>query len=947
MRTVGEFDVLFACSSAWRRDHELEGQRGRVVHCSDGRVECGAGPVGSSEALHARCCGEDEQQVSVSGMVSHKHAVLESIPSKKPRPQKVRDGGSSREDEGDISKYASVCSRYHRGIDGATDEVPGGVTATASGGMTAGTAGGAADRVPGGETDKAQAIEEPSSPTRALAPPLHHWELTVKFLLYVGPWQAAVAARRREQWAVGGEGGGGGSAQDANLLGMQEVGSASCSEAAGSTASACTSRLSHAAIPPTAEMRRISSSSSSDGGSSTITSTSTPTTSTCSSSTDIRTSSISSSVSSSTTSATTVTTPTSSSSSSSSEGFLGQFLGPHAGVSLRDRRTRLIRQLALGRQGLGRALLRQLYAVPASDSSAKRCSAGDGDVAAAVGADKPVAGDGERTGGGGGVGFAGVDANRGDDATGRCCSSSNSRAQPANGLEGDCVFLQRPGSNSRVSHLADASPRTDGRGIVAHTAALIQGYLVYEHPLWVQLSKAEVGPNGVEGTDEGREEDGERSRPCVQSHSACNGGTNATVGNGDSPQGTREGEEEGRKCEDEVERRGTNQADPSQAASRMSPSTLYGSTTGQCSVSFGHLTPEHWIGWWTRDIADVALRAESRQSRWAILPKEQWLSPVVVLGGRSETLSEEAEAGQANATTNSSMERACATAGGRNATRQEPIQLDGHGSEMARQPLHAGSIEGAIDGKAVRQVSSQAPQSKGSERQGSGSYSTGDSPGGSFEEASFDPTQQRPLRLLTSRQLVAVVAARTADAVERKAPRKLRLLVAELQWEEGLPRFPHGCTRQVCRADVAGDCDACAAASQPNKCHGKDGRRQVNGGLDTVLHDCHGCAPACNGAAGGSVAGGGGKREGRSPVVQSCSNDRDRGGTAGVCGEGGGSPQVVQSVDGEEVCTCRLGSRQRGAWVEVSRGFVVEPSWPDTKELRPVGYSEVMQRPYW
>ncbi|GJP58653.1 hypothetical protein CLOP_g1593 [Closterium sp. NIES-67] len=128
---------------------------------------------------------------------------------------------------------------------------------------------------------------------------LHHWELSVKFLLFVGSWDDALAIFSRR-------------------------------------------------FHPT---QSSSSSSSSSTTTTTTTITTTITTTTTSSS------------------STTISGSSSSSSSSSSgseaapDWLLGQYLGPHVGESLRDRKERLSRQLLLGKHGYGAQLITRMYGV--------------------------------------------------------------------------------------------------------------------------------------------------------------------------------------------------------------------------------------------------------------------------------------------------------------------------------------------------------------------------------------------------------------------------------------------------------------------------------------------------------------------------------------------------------------------------------------------------------
>ncbi|GJP71210.1 hypothetical protein CLOP_g2056, partial [Closterium sp. NIES-67] len=189
---------------------------------------------------------------------------------------------------------------------------------------------------------------------------LHHWELSVKFLLFVGSWDDALAIFSRR-------------------------------------------------FHPT---QSSSSSSSSSTTTTTTTITTTITTTTTSSS------------------STTISGSSSSSSSSSSgseaapDWLLGQYLGPHVGESLRDRKERLSRQLLLGKHGYGAQLITRMYGV-------------------------------EGTGG---------------------AAMENEGSRESCGVDG---ITESCGGKEILSSL--------------QAAALLQGYLFYEYPLWLKLREMEEG----------------------------------------------------------------------------------------------------------------------------------------------------------------------------------------------------------------------------------------------------------------------------------------------------------------------------------------------------------------------------------------------------------------------------------------------------------------------
>lgn len=63
----------------------------------------------------------------------------------------------------------------------------------------------------------------------------------------------------------------------------------------------------------------------------------------------------------------------------------------------------------------------------------------------------------------------------------------------------------------------------------------------------------------------------------------------------------------------------------------------------QCScfkfkMSRSKLNPQHWMGWWVRidEFAKFAKTSACEKSRWYIVPKKEWLSPVIVNGSDME-----------------------------------------------------------------------------------------------------------------------------------------------------------------------------------------------------------------------------------------------------------------------------------------------------------------------
>lgn len=58
----------------------------------------------------------------------------------------------------------------------------------------------------------------------------------------------------------------------------------------------------------------------------------------------------------------------------------------------------------------------------------------------------------------------------------------------------------------------------------------------------------------------------------------------------------------------------------------------------KCKMSRSNLNPEHWMGWWVRinEFVNFAETSACEKSRWYIVPKKEWLSPVIVNGSDME-----------------------------------------------------------------------------------------------------------------------------------------------------------------------------------------------------------------------------------------------------------------------------------------------------------------------
>ncbi|GJP63900.1 hypothetical protein CLOP_g20934 [Closterium sp. NIES-67] len=235
-----------------------------------------------------------------------------------------------------------------------------------------------------------------------------------------------------------------------------------------------------------------------------------------------------------TSSSSTTISGSSSSSSSSSSGseaapdwLLGQYLGPHVGESLRDRKERLSRQLLLGKHGYGAQLITRMYGV-------------------------------EGTGG---------------------AAMENEGSRESCGVDG---ITESCGGKEILSSL--------------QAAALLQGYLFYEYPLWLKLREMEEGwrERGAKFGTVATRGDSEIGGRAVAA-SAAAGRTAAAAG------------------------------DTAAAAAGTGAPASGAAFYGECAVF-----PWHWYGWWTHDAAAMVQLPKHAHSRWYIMPKDEWLSPVLV-----------------------------------------------------------------------------------------------------------------------------------------------------------------------------------------------------------------------------------------------------------------------------------------------------------------------------
>ncbi|GJP80200.1 hypothetical protein CLOP_g10429 [Closterium sp. NIES-67] len=127
-------------------------------------------------------------------------------------------------------------------------------------------------------------------------------------------------------------------------------------------------------------------------------------------------------------------------------------------------------------------------------------------------------------------------------------------------------------------------------------AALLQGYLFYEYPLWLKLREMEEGwrERGAKFGTVATRGDSEIGGRAVAA-SAAAGRTAAAAG------------------------------DTAAAAAGTGAPASGAAFYGECAVF-----PWHWYGWWTHDAAAMVQLPKHAHSRWYIMPKDEWLSPVLV-----------------------------------------------------------------------------------------------------------------------------------------------------------------------------------------------------------------------------------------------------------------------------------------------------------------------------
>ena len=239
------------------------------------------------------------------------------------------------------------------------------------------------------------------------------------------------------------------------------------------------------------------------------------------------------------------------------DNFLGCYLGPHVGETLLDRKARLRNQLALSTNPHAALLLRDLYVNKGTDEIAEK----------------------EMT-----EGLANIPS-----------IASTQLLEPSTVIT--------DGVSTNVTHDRQGVTEEDRDGgsnnegtedLVVVPSALLKGYLFYEYKLWRFLERCS-NRNVAEASfeqDKGRSVSEYPINGTIQSHDVSRENKDETI--------CQSAKFEGVEIQD------------SQLTEKAS------------------LNTNHWMGWWTRDIMEFADLPVHQQSKWYIVPKLEWLSPVVI-----------------------------------------------------------------------------------------------------------------------------------------------------------------------------------------------------------------------------------------------------------------------------------------------------------------------------
>lgn len=225
----------------------------------------------------------------------------------------------------------------------------------------------------------------------------------------------------------------------------------------------------------------------------------------------------------------------------------------------------------------------------------------------------------------------------------------------------------RPSSTSADGPCSEAVSRTREAGIDSETKAeasrrssttvavtpraFVKGYLFYEHALWKRL----VGRGSPDSHLELRdvvEETVDDSKPSDRPISDCaefiRARSEAVEGAESLALASSEAAGEVSIEGDSIGSEGATSAPASVVVESMDDTSASvavggGNESEAVPVTGGRnpgtryevaeraaLNPGHWVGWWTRDVRKFLGDPSFRESRWYIIPKMEWLSPVVI-----------------------------------------------------------------------------------------------------------------------------------------------------------------------------------------------------------------------------------------------------------------------------------------------------------------------------
>ncbi|GAQ80347.1 hypothetical protein KFL_000520180 [Klebsormidium nitens] len=581
---------------------------------------------------------------------------------------------------------------------------------------------------------------------------------------------------------------------------------------------------------------------------------------------------------------------------SEEEDLLYYFVGPHAGERLSDRRDRIAKQLRLSNEPEAKLVLADLFLGVseanggasathggAAETNGRASESNGGAVKTNSGASKLYGGASRLNGRAYGVespasradgGASGLDGcSKVDDcskafrSTGRAsecngrASASDGRASALNSqtsemdnsLLGDidtsvgelnvseswenaCVRAAeglRKGARSRPSSVsadvpcseavsgtreADVATRPEdeasrrGSAPVAVTPrAFVKGYLFYEHALWKRLvGRGSLEPNLEDSDVVGKTTDD--SKPSDSPNRACSDFPRAhfdTV-EGAERSGVTSSEAAGRVLPSAAVRGSANGGLSGSDGATSAPASILVEAKGDTSASTSgdsgvgseadfvtgggvpgdndrvaeraELNPGHWVGWWTRDVRKFLGDPSFRESRWYIIPKMEWLSPVVIRPS-AEHLFEDSPADQ--------TPREKPSASGRPPLSNRCTSTALTSEELAAAKRQINGQDASFDGSALPLESSpDAPVASGSARPGFDTVSpVGDldalrAIGAVSGEPTAGPTNvESASRLLSSAEFLLQIETLQAVAERCKVPRRGRVLVAELRWE--------------------------------------------------------------------------------------------------------------------------------------------------------------------